>query len=132
MTIRVSRFTLLEVVIATAILAIALGAIMSVVGSTKADMGRAMDARAKQHSLQQATEWYLLANPANLELPDGLLPAGYQASCEIEDVVDELPEHAQEPRDGWILVRYVIEVIDDQGNFLGQNLVYRIIREDVE
>ena len=128
--VAIRHFTLVEVVIAVGILAIALGALLAVVAQAKADMGRALDARARQHSLQNATEWYLLADPDELELPDGLLPNGYQSQCEILEVMEELPEHAQQPMDGWELVLYRISVWDDQGQELGVNEVYRMVREE--
>ena len=125
-----SKFTLIEIVIAIAILALACGSIVGMLGHARQNMMRAQEKWGIQHAMEQATEYFLMANPEDLTLIDGLLPVEYSAECTIEAVGDELPDEMAEPYRGWILARYIISVFNQEGELMGQNIVFKIVRED--
>jgi type II secretory pathway component PulJ len=128
---RKHHFSLLELLLAVAILAMALGSIMGIAVSAQDDLVRARDRWGRQHSMEQAIEYYLLADPANLSMPDGILPQGYSANVDLLIVEDGLPDHAIDPEQGWVLGEYRVVVYDDQGLLVGEQSVYKIIREDL-
>lgn len=128
---RSRSFSLLEVLLAVAILGLALGAILTITGRAKSSFIRARERWGKQHSVEQATEYFLLTDPDDFSLPEGLLPPGYRATCELEPADEgNLPEYAVNPEKGWILGVYHIQVYDDQGLFLGENRIYKLVREE--
>lgn len=124
-------FTLMEILIASAILAMSVAASMGIVGGARSGLLRAERRWARQHLLSQVTELYLLGG-RNVSLPDGLLPAGYSCSCELT-MPDDLPEEAQEPVREWCLGEYHICVFDLNGNLMGEKYVRKMVRsEDLE
>lgn len=130
MSIRRS-FTLMEVMIASVILAMAVAATMSIVGGARSTLLRAEKRWARQHLLSQVIELYLLGGPG-ARMPDGLLPDGYSSSCELY-VPDDLHEEALEPIREWCLAEYHICIYDTGGNLMGEQYVRKMIKEeDVE
>lgn len=122
------RFTLLEVIIAAAILAVAVAASVGIVGAARSRILRAESRWGRQHLLSQAAEFYLLCGP-NAPYPGGLLPEGFSASCSI-GVVDDLPEDALEPQEGWVLGRFYIRVYDTAGTPMAECTVEKLLREE--
>ncbi len=129
--IRKPRFTFLEILIATAILGIALALALQVIGAARARLLRAERRWARQHNLDQAVEFYLLAGP-DAALPTDLLPEGFSASCTVEPVpLDELPEFvASEQYQGWTLARYRITLVWRGSASVQQQVVEKVIRAD--
>lgn len=124
------RFTLIEVLIAIAIMAVALGAVLGLLAQAQADFTRAKDRWGLQHSMTQACEFYLLAPPGAQGPPDGLFPQGLTTSCDVRPVAaDALPEHAIDPQRGWVLAELEITVTDHEGRSLRQ-VVRKLVRED--
>lgn len=107
----ISQFTLIEVVIAIAILAMTMVAMLGIVASSAKRMGKAMTNWEEQHMLTQAAEYYLLAGP-NESIPDEFFPfAGYKAECVIED--PQLPGDVEPESGNWRFVTLKISVYKD-------------------
>lgn len=104
------RFSLLEVVVALAILAAALGAGFAIVSQSQQELLRARDRWTAQHAAENVTEYALLAPPKSLSVPADLLPPGYSARVAVAEALAEQPEPAQQPQQGWVPARYQIEV----------------------
>ena len=122
------RFTLLEVLIAVAILGVSVALILSILAGARARILRAERNWARQHLLAQAAEWYLLAGVTN-EPPSGLLPPGFAARAELVRITD-LPVEAQDPLDGWVLGRFMIQLTGRAGEELGELPIDKLVRED--
>ena len=125
---RTRSFTLLEVLIAVAILGVSLALVLSIFGGARSRILRAERTWARQHLLTQATEIFLLAGP-NAEIVDGLFPRNFSARCTLQPVTD-LPAYAQEVDTGWILGEYHISLIGGQGEIIDELKVEKMILED--
>ena len=123
-----TRFTLLEVLIAVAILGVSVAMIVSILAGARSRLMRAERDWARQHLMSQAAEWYLLAGVMTAP-PAGLLPPGFSAQARLERV-EELPEEVREPLDGWVLGRYVIGLTGRSGESLGELPIDKLVRED--
>lgn len=126
---RQSRFTLLEVIVAATILAMSVAFTMTIVATGRAQVLRSERRWARAHNLAQAAEYFLLAGARGSAVPDGLLPQGYSMTCELVEVTD-LPEEALEPISGWRLGEFVIQVMDPNGNLVGETRVRKLVREE--
>ncbi len=121
-------FTLLEVIIASGILVLAVAMSVGIVGAARARILRAESRWGRQHLLSQAAEFYLLAGPAAVP-PPGLLPEGF--SCDMTlSRVEDLSDAALEPQDGWVLGRFDIRVYDTAGDLLSECQVEKVVREE--
>ena len=128
---KIKAFTLIEVLIAVAILALALGVTLSISAQAKEDLIRAKQRWVTQHALEQATEFFLLTSPDALKIPEDLLPIGYGAECQIDLVEDDLPEYADvEDYRGWKLAVYSIRIFDDSGAIVGEQIVHKLLPKD--
>ena len=123
------RFTLLEVIIAAGILALAVVMSVGIMGGARARILRAESRWGRQHLLSQAAELYLLAGPG-AERPPGLLPQGYSCDCTLAQVEDGMAEAALEPQDGWVLGRFDVRVYDTSGAVMAQCSVEKLVREE--
>lgn len=121
-------FTLLEVLIAAAILAVAVVMSVGIMGGARARILRAEGRWGRQHLLSQAAEIYLLAGP-RAALPSGLLPQGFSSSCTLAPV-DDLSEEDMEPQQGWILGCFHICVYDTAGDLMAECRVEKLVREE--
>ncbi|MEA2011506.1 MAG: type II secretion system protein [Verrucomicrobiota bacterium] len=124
-----NRFTLVEVVIALAIMGLLLSIALTITGRTKERTIRSERRWARQHLLNLCSEYFLLAGH-DQGFPDEILPNGFSASCTIELVEEGLPDYAIEPVKGWILAQYKIELYDEIGTLIGKQYVDKIVRED--
>ncbi len=122
-------FTLMETMVAATILAGAVAASMGIVSTARATLLKAENRWARQHILAQATEYYLLAG-LNADQPDGLLPDGYTASCEVYAVEDGIEEEAIEAIRGWILCEYHVVVYDREGIAMAETRVQKVLKEE--
>ena len=121
-------FTLLEVIIAAAVLALAVVMSVGIMGGARARILRAESRWGRQHLLSQAAEIYLLGG-ANAELPSGLLPEGFSSTCTLAPV-DDLSEEDMEPQQGWMLGRFHVCVYDAAGDLMAECRVEKLVREE--
>ncbi|MBN2451041.1 MAG: hypothetical protein JXR77_11665 [Lentisphaeria bacterium] len=124
-----SRFTLLEVMIAAAVLAMAAVLATSVLGGARARILRAEKRWGREHILAQAAELYLLGGP-RADVPEGLLPEGFSCQCSLTAVEEGLDEAGIEPQEGWVLGEFHIRVFDTSGNAMAECTVQKVVRED--
>lgn len=105
-------FTLLEVVMALAILALGF---ISAMGLAMNAAGRLMKSQTRweeQHMLNQATEYYLLAGPKE-QIPQDFFPfEGYRAECVIDKA--DLPEGVDTEVGTWRLVKLIITIYNQE------------------
>ena len=113
--------------IAATILAMAVVSTMGVVAGARSTLLRAEQRWARQHLLAQAAEFYLLAGK-NAVFPEGLLPDGFTASCELYEVED-IHEDALEPIKEWLLCEYHICVFDNTGVKIAETFVQKVLKE---
>ena len=105
-------FTLLEVVLAMAVLALGLLAGLSLQGSAMRRTQRAMADWEQQHLLAQAAEFYLLAGP-KAEIPATLFDApGWQAQCRAAPATN-LPPGVAAQAGGWQLTELTISLSEN-------------------
>ena len=78
--------------------------------------------------LAQAAELFLLGGP-NAAIPDGLLPDGYDAACEVY-AVEDIHEDALEAIRGWTLAEYHISIADENGALVAETYVRKVLKED--
>jgi type II secretory pathway pseudopilin PulG len=121
-------FTLLEVIIAAAVLALAVVMSVGIMGGARARILRAESRWGRQHLLSQAAEIYLLGGPA-AEIPRGLLPEGFSSTCTLT-AVDDLSDEDLEPQQGWILGCFHVCVYDVSGDLMAECRVEKLVREE--
>ena len=125
---RFLTFTFIEVLVAVAILGLSLVMLLGILGGARSKLLRAEQRWAREHLLAQVTELYLLAGP-DADRPDDLLPEGFTSGCEIVDP-QELPEHALDPQQGWMLVGYRVTLYGTDGEVVASHDVEKIVYED--
>ena len=122
-------FTLMETMVAATILAAAVAATMGIVSTARSTLLRAENRWARQHILAQAAEFYLLGGP-NAQPPDGLLPDGYTASCEVYPVEEDIEEEALDSIREWQLAEFHIVVYDREGIAMEETRVQKVLKEE--
>ncbi|MCK5835589.1 MAG: type II secretion system protein [Lentisphaeria bacterium] len=134
---KASLFTLIEVVVALAILAIGLSTIFYIFSNSTQNIQQAQKLWANQHLMNNLTEWYLLMGEEE-RYPNDLLPKGYRGSCQF-DLYEDAPEGAPEfiyegdgKINGWFLGKYTIQLFDDSGNLIQESQVEKIVRDPNE
>ena len=124
------RFTLLEVVIAIAILAMGILAAMSMVSLSKKRMDKAYNTWFKEHLLAQAAEYYLLCG-ANKSIPPDYFPyKEYSAQCAVTNCNDLSKDAATSVSGNCKLVTYDISIRDTYGNIISQVKVDKIVKNE--
>jgi len=117
----------MEVMIASTILAMAVVASMGIVGSARSNLLRAEKRWARQHILSQVAEAYLLGGSRTV-LPEGVLPQGFSASCQLYEV-DDLHEEALVAIREWRLGEFHIQVFDTNGKLMEEVRVRKLVKE---
>ena len=85
-------FTLIEVVIALAILAISLTGILELMTQSQKRLSKSYEKWERMHILSQAAEYYLMQGDDPPDIPEFIFPyRDYQVDVSIEDAED-LPE----------------------------------------
>ena len=103
------NFTLIETILAIAILALGLVASMSMSSSSKVRIDKAYKHWKAQNMLSQAAEYYLLSGTDNV-IPNSIFPFdNVQASCTISEC-EALPKNIDTYSDQWFLATYHIEI----------------------
>ncbi len=118
------RFSIIELVVAVAILVFALSATMAITAQAKQRTSDAEERWRKQHYLELATEHFLLCPADDLTIPNGLLPDGVQARCELSAIDDEVDEIG-----GWTLAEYRV-FVEQNGRPLASGRVAKVVRKE--
>ena len=106
------NFTLLEVVIALAILAMGLIGILSLTSSASNRTAKALKKWESSHRLAQGAEFFLLAGPRE-NIPDEIFPyKDSSIACAVESPVG-LPSEVQDKNGNWKLVSLKITLTSD-------------------
>ena len=94
---RVPHFTLIEVVVALAILTLSLAGLLQLLSQSQLRIADAEEKWMDMHKLIQATEYLLLAgDPEELAVPEDFFPyPGYSLECSVEDA-EGLPDDYKE------------------------------------
>lgn len=120
-------FTLVEVVIALAILAIGVLAAMSLLASSRDRSFKASNQWKEQHILSQAVEYYMLAGPVD-KIPEEFFPYDdYSVSCEYVDPED-LPDGVDSRNGNWKLVTMHVTLRKD-GDMVRKIAIDRIVKD---
>ncbi len=129
---RLRPFTLMEVMIASLVLALSAVATMSIVGTSQAKVLREERRWGREHYLTNALEFYLACGPS-ADFPPELLPQGWRAECELFNVEEGLPEAAYESIQGWRLGEFLVRLYDENGKLVGEQSVRKLVKnEDVD
>ena len=105
-------FTLIEVVVSIAILALGLSSLLSLMAVASNRSAKAEARWESAHKTSQATEFFLLCGP-KARIDDRFLPyQGAAAECHLEKV-EGLPEGVQDTKGQWRLARMRITVSQD-------------------
>ena len=103
------HLTLIEVVIAIAILALSLVAAMSISSGSKQRIEKAYQRWKNQNMLSQAAEYYLLVGPDS-DIPYNVFPhENVRATCSIQEC-NNLPDDVKINAGKWLLSTYHIEI----------------------
>jgi prepilin-type N-terminal cleavage/methylation domain-containing protein len=124
------RFTLLEVIIAIAILAMGILAAMSMVSLSKKRLDRAYNTWFKEHLLAQAAEYYLLCGADKSIPPDYFPYNGYSAQCTITNCNDLSKDDVSSVLGNFKLITYNIGIRDSYGNIISQVKVDKIVKNE--
>lgn len=121
-----SSFTLLEVILAVAILSIGFIAAMSIATTAADRLMKAVARWERQHMLNQATEYFLLAGP-DVAIPQEFFPfQGYSAHCEVSPAI--LPEGIEPESNSWKIVTMKISIFDDSNNDIDVLTIDKIVK----
>jgi len=123
-----SSFTLLEVILAVAILSIGFIAAMSIATTAADRLMKAVFRWERQHMLNQATEYFLLAGP-DATIPQEFFPfQGYSANCQVSPAI--LPEGVEPENNSWKIVKMKISIFDDYNNEVDVLEINKIVKVD--
>lgn len=129
-TIRCNTFfTLIEVVVALAILAMGVLGAMSIISFSKRRMDRAYDSWFAQHMLAQAAEYYLLCGDKQIT-PDFFPYRGYSSSCHIGDC-SNIDGVSANTGGNWKLSTYDISVKGPNGQIISEVKVDKLFKNEL-
>jgi type II secretory pathway pseudopilin PulG len=122
-------FTLIEVVVALAILTGGIMSAMAIVSMSKNRMDKAYNSFNYQHMLAQAAEYYLLCGDKPIN-QDFFPYRGYTASCAINDCKNI---QGVSPNTGgnWKLATYDISVRGPNGQIISEVKVDKLYKNDI-
>jgi prepilin-type N-terminal cleavage/methylation domain-containing protein len=122
------KFTLIEIIVAIAILALGLLSAMSMSSFSKYRIDKAYKKWKMQHMLSQASEYYLLVG-ANTDIPHIIFPyKNMQASCSVIEC-KVLPEDIDVYFDQWLLGTYHVEIVSN-GKILRDIKIDKIVNKN--
>ena len=111
----IHHFTLIEVVVALAILTLSLAGLLQLLSQSQLRIADAEEKWMDTHKLIQATEYLLLAgDPEELAVPEDFFPyPGYSLECSVEDA-EGLPDDYKEIDGQLPLKKWTITLIRDR------------------
>ena len=119
------RFTLIEVVIALAILSLSLAGMFRLLSSSQLRIANAEEKYREMHMLTQGVEYLMLTGTEeDLSVPDEVFPyTDYLIDCTVEEA-DGLPEELtgqenQLPLKKWVV--HLIRASDREGKVVGNH-----------
>lgn len=127
-------FTLIEVVVALAILTLSLAGLLQLLSQSQLRIADAEEKWLDMHKLIQATEYLLLAgDPEELAVPEDFFPyPGYSLECSVEDA-EGLPDDYKEIDGQLPLKKWQVTLIRDRdGVSRGTVIVDRFGYEEKE
>ena len=109
-------FTLVEVVVALAILGLSLSGLLSLAMNSQVKVARAVEKWENTHKLIQAVEYLMLFDDENLSVPTEFFPyAGYMVQSSVDDA-EGLPEEFSEIDDAAPLKCITVELVRTRDN----------------
>ena len=123
---RCHHFTILEVVLAVAILAFAFIAAMELAADSSRRSAKALEKWRRRHMLSQAVEYFLLTGPGHSIPEDIFHYEGYSAVC-VEQSPD-IPSDVDSESGPWRLVKLKISINDENGSETASIAVHKILR----
>ena len=109
-------FTLVEVVVALAILGLSLSGLLSLAMNAQLKVARAVEKWENTHKLIQAVEYVMLFDDENLSVPNDFFPYdGYMVQCSVDDA-EGLPEDFTEIDDAAPLKCITVELVRTRDN----------------
>ena len=125
---KIKKFTLIEVLIALAILTLSVTTFLVMIGSASKRVNKAAQRWENTHLLTQAVEYYMLneAN-SNNNIDERFFPlADYKVECSFESP-QGLPEDVEESYGGKALVAMRVVLKDNDDKILDSVIVERIV-----
>ena len=109
-------FTLVEVVVALAILGLSLSGLLSLAMNSQVKVARAVEKWENTHKMIQAVEYLMLFDDENLNVPAEFFPyEGYSVQCSVDDA-EGLPEEFTEINDAAPLKCITVELVRGRDN----------------
>ena len=109
-------FTLVEVVVALAILGLSLSGLLSLAMNAQVKVARAVEKWENTHKLIQAVEYVMLFDDENLNVPAEFFPyEGYSVQCSVDDA-EGLPEEFTEIDEAAPLKCITVELVRGRDN----------------
>ena len=109
-------FTLVEVVVALAILGLSLSGLLSLAMNAQVKVARAVEKWENTHKLIQAVEYVMLFDDENLNVPAEFFPyEGYSVQCAVDDA-EGLPEEFTEIDEAAPLKCITVELVRGRDN----------------
>ena len=109
-------FTLVEVVVALAILGLSLSGLLSLAMNAQLKVARAVEKWENTHKMIQAVEYVMLFDDENLNVPQEFFPYdGYMVQCSVDDA-EGLPEEFAEIDEAAPLKCITVELVRTKDN----------------
>ena len=109
-------FTLVEVVVALAILGLSLSGLLSLAMNAQLKVARSVEKWENTHKLIQAAEYLMLMDDESLSVPEEFFPyEGYTVQTSVDDAED-LPEDFTDIEDAAPLKCITIEIVNTRTN----------------
>ena len=119
-------FTILEVVVAVAILSIAFIMALQMATGAADRTAKALRKWQRSHMLANATEYFLLAGPDDT-IPQEFFPySGFSAECAEEP--PDIPEDVDPNYGAWRLAKFTVTIKDESGDIVDAVSVHKIVR----
>lgn len=110
------NFTLVEVVVALAILGLSLSGLLSLAMNAQVKVARAVEKWENTHKMIQAVEYLMLFDDENLSVPTEFFPyEGYMIQTSVDDA-EGLPEEFTEIDDAAPLKCITVELVRTRDN----------------